>query len=209
MEQLRSGQKEPLMMSGPKFDQSGGWWNWVKNNRSNIILTIIGILIIAGGIYLYSNYQNSGQVQNPEEISQQSQENEIVTPDQINIEGEKTAESVAGQSQASKEKTQAVKIENGIYTIKALKGAGVTHLARKALAEYLDENPELKKNLKAEQKIYIEDTLKRQAGSYPLKIGQELTFKDNQIKEAVDKSQKLTEKQLQNLHKYVLLVPSL
>lgn len=203
MEQLKSGPKEPLMMSGPKFGEGGGWWNWTKKNRSNIILTIIGILIIAGGIYLYSNYRQNNQPNSPATTEQNN--SGAVTPGEVNV----SQQNQSSQTASSAEKAEIVKVESGKYTVKADKGAGITHLARKALAQYLTNNPDAAKDLKPEQKIYIEDFLRKQIGSYGLKIGQELTFDDNQIKDAIDKSQKLTDKQIQNLHKYVLLVPSL
>ena len=101
------------------------------------------------------------------------------------------------------------KLENAKITVRANKGAGITHLARKATKQYLESHPDLKKDITPEHKIYIEDYIKDRTGTYGLAIGQELTFDEGLIKEAVDNSQKLSETQLQNLHKYVLLVPSL
>lgn len=211
MEQLKGGSKEPLMMSGPKFGEKGGWWSrfskWTGNNRSNLILSVIGILIIAGGIYLYSTYQKSNQPGNLEKQNTQQQNDQgAVKPEQVNIGSQNNQQSSA---QTSTDKADVTNYENAKFTVKALKGAGVTHLARAAAKEYLEAHPELKQNITPEHKIYIEDYLKRKTGSFPLKIGQELTFDDNLIKQAIDNSQKLNQNQLKNLHKYVLLVPSL
>ncbi len=200
MDKITSGPNEPIMMPGPKFGEKQSWWS---KNRSNITLAVIGVLIIAGGIYLYSNYQKtSPQTDN----SQNQRQQENITPDQVNVNGQ--AES--GQNTATTGKiAEIVKIENNTYTVKANKGAGVTHLARTAAKDYLDRNQNLKSQITAEHKIYIEDYIKDKTGSQGLKIGQELTFDDGLIKEAIDQSLKLNERQLQNLHKYVLLVPSL
>jgi len=211
MEQLKGGPKEPLMMSGPKFGeksgQSSGSDSWMGRNRSNIILSIIGILIIAGGIYLYSNYQKSNQPGNAEQQTTQQQNNQgAVKPEQVNI-GSQTNQPATTLS--ATDKAEVINYENAEFTVKANKGAGVTHLARAAAKEYLEAHPELKKNVTPEHKIYIEDYLKRKTGSFALTVGQQLTFDDNLIKEAIDNSQKLNQAQLQNLHKYVLLVPSL
>jgi len=205
MEQPSFGSNEPIKMPGPKFGENQSWWS---KNRSNVILTIIGVLIIAGGIYLYANYQKSSPLAEPETQSQTNQENQegAVRPEQINLDGQ--TGSMQGAT-TTKEKAETVKIENNKYTIKANSGAGITHLARKAAKEYLERNQDLKNKVTAEHKIYIEDYIKDKTGSYGLRIGQELTFDDGLIKEAVDQSLKLNERQLQNLHKYVLLVPSL
>jgi len=205
MEQQSFGQNEPIMMPGPKFGENQSWWS---NNRSNIILAIIGVLIIVGGIYLYANYQKpnpSAELKQENQINEQNIEG-VVKPEQINLDGQ----TVLGQNtETTKEKVEIVKIENSKYTLKANAGAGITHLARKAAKEYLERNTELKNKITAEHKIYIEDYIKDKTGSYGLKIGQELTFDDGLIKEAIDQSLKLNENQLQNLHKYALLVPSL
>ena len=204
MEQLKSGAKEPLMMSGPKFGERDGWWRRFSRNRSNIILSIIGILIIAGGIYLYSNYQNSKTL-NPQEISQNQENQEgVVKPGEINLGGQGSS----SQNQTAQGKAQIVNAQGNKITVKAEKGAGITHLARKALGQYLDQNPDLKNSITPEHKIFIEDYLKDKTGTYGLKIGQELSFDNGLIKDAIDQAMKLNAKQLQNLHKYVLLVPS-
>lgn len=91
---------------------------------------------------------------------------------------------------------------------KAERGEGVTHLARKALKEYLTDK-EGSIQLSAEQKIYVEDFLKDAAGSRPLEIGEEITFSVAQIDQAVALAQDLTYTQIQNLSKYVPFVPSL
>ncbi|MFH0851990.1 MAG: hypothetical protein V1845_00045 [bacterium] len=207
MEQLKSGPKEPLMMSGPKFGEQDGWWRRFSKNRSNIILFIIGILIIAGGIYLYSNYQNSKTL-NPQEITQNQENQEgVVKPEEINL-GDQGSSS-QNQDQTSQGKAQIVDTQDGKITVKAEKGAGITHLARKALGQYLDQNADLKNSITPEHKIFIEDYLKDKTGTYGLRIGQELSFDEGLIRDAIDQAMKLNQNQLQNLHKYVLLVPSL
>ncbi|OGZ34086.1 MAG: hypothetical protein A2Y98_03370 [Candidatus Portnoybacteria bacterium RBG_19FT_COMBO_36_7] len=214
MEQLKGGPKEPLMMPGPKFGNKGGWWSrfsvWSGRNRSNLILSVIGILIIAGGIYLYSNYQKANEAGIIEDILQQENDEGTVKPEQVNVGGQtgQTNQQTAGTSE-TEEKAEVTKLENAKITVRANKGAGITHLARKATKQYLESHPDLKKDITPEHKIYIEDYIKDRTGTYGLAIGQELTFDEGLIKEAVDNSQKLSETQLQNLHKYVLLVPSL
>lgn len=209
MEQLKSGPNEPLMMSGPKFGEENSWWSRFRKNRSNIILTIIGILIIAGGIYLYSSYQNSNQAISPEQISQQQQQEQgAIKAEDVNLGNQQNQPAPENQA-SSKEKAEITKEESGKITVKAQKGAGITHLARIAAKDYLEKNPDLKQNITPEHKIFIEDYITKKTGSYRLKIGQELSFDEGLINDAIQQSMKLNQKQLQNLHKYVLLVPSL
>jgi hypothetical protein len=214
MEQLKGG-KEPLMMSGPKFGEKEGWWSrfakWMGRNRSNLILSVIGILIIIGGIYLYSNYQKSNQPGNPEQQTQQNDQG-AVKPEQVNIGGQTNQTS---QNQPASAAAGAVSIaeivnyQNGTYTVKANRGAGVTHLARAAAKQYLEAHQDVKKIVTPEHKIYIEDYLVKHTSTAALAVGQQMQFSDDLIKQAIDSSQKLNQNQLKNLHKYVLLVPSL
>ena len=88
-------------------------------------------------------------------------------------------------------------------TRKAAVGDGVTHLARRALKSYLEDHSQ---DLTNEHKIYIEDYLKDNIGSKSLEVGEEITFSEDLIKEAIDASLKLTPEQLQNLEQYSVLV---
>ncbi len=212
MEQLKRDLPEPLMMPGPRFGRNDGWMSrtkkWFKEHGQTITLVVIGLLIIAGISYLYSNYQKPSPISSFDKLSEKQQKEGMVKPEQIKIEEGATQQ--AGNSTVSAaNKAEVVNAENAKITVKANKGAGVTHLAREALKKYLETNPELAQNLTPEHKIYIEDYLKDKTGSFPLKIDQELSFGQDLFKEAIDSSQKLSDKQLQNLHQYVLLVPSL
>jgi uncharacterized protein YneF (UPF0154 family) len=104
------------------------------------------------------------------------------------------------------EKTEAP-VQPKVYEEVAEPGEGITHLARKALKEYLKEKGG--PNLTPEHKIFIEDYLQKKTGDYWLKVGQKLTFSEELIKEAIEKAQTLTQEQLQNLTQYAKLVPEL
>jgi len=95
-----------------------------------------------------------------------------------------------------------------IYEEVAEKGQGITHLARKALKEYLAEN-QANFNLTPEHKIYIEDYLQKKTGNQWLKIGEKVSFSSELILEAINKAQQLTPQQLENLTQYSNLVPNL
>lgn len=95
-----------------------------------------------------------------------------------------------------------------VYEETAEAGEGITHLARKALRDYLKENGN-SWNLTPEHKIYIEDYLQNKIGNFSLQLGQKLTFSEELIKEAIDSALQLTPQELANLTQYSQLVPEL
>ena len=93
--------------------------------------------------------------------------------------------------------------ENGKnYTIVANYGEGITHLARYALNEYLQEN-NTDANLSQEQKIYIEDYMQNRKGNDKIEIGHQETFSESLIKEAVSQANNLSDTSIENLKKYI------
>lgn len=94
------------------------------------------------------------------------------------------------------------------YEETAEAGEGITHLARKALKNYLREKGS-NLNLTAEHKIYIEDYLQNKIGDFPLQRGQKLSFSEELIKEAIDSALQLTPQQLANLSQYAQMVPEI
>lgn len=94
------------------------------------------------------------------------------------------------------------------FSQKAQKGQGITHLARQALTEYL-ENIKPNVRLSKEQKIYIEDYLKDKTGKKRVLVGQAIAFEKDKITKAIDISGHLSLKQLARLKKYAARVPSL
>jgi len=86
-------------------------------------------------------------------------------------------------------------------------GEGITHLARRALKKYLQENPQ-DFEVTAEHKIYIEDYIQKKTGDGWLILGETLTFSEELIVEAINKDRQLTPDQLENLKQYSQLVPS-
>lgn len=103
-------------------------------------------------------------------------------------------------------RTQAA--EEGKYTEKAEKGEGITHLARKALKKYLQEQDQPFK-VTPEHKVFVEDYMAKKLGGRWLKLGETLEFSENLLKEALAKAEKLTPEQLTNLTQYSQLVPAL
>lgn len=167
---------------------------WLQDNL-RIIISILIVFVIALGIYSYSKRTQlpGEELQVSEETTQ---ENKGSTPQ------EKTTESATEkEAPAISQETEQSFIES------AAKGDGMTTLARRALANYLEKNPDTA--LTAEHKIYIEDFLRKRVPTKRIFSGTSVEFSKSLIEDAIAKSKNLNERQLKNLHKYAVRVPSL
>lgn len=110
------------------------------------------------------------------------------------------------QPQTSSAETSAETADSFVET--AVRGDGTTHLARRALAVFLEKNPD--SQLTPAHKIYIEDYVRKHVGQKGgLKIGMKVEFPKTLVQDAISKAKTLNEKQLKNLEKYAKRVPSL
>ncbi|MEK7598420.1 MAG: hypothetical protein AAB487_01655 [Patescibacteria group bacterium] len=171
---------------------------WLQDNL-RIITSIIIVLVIALGIYSYSK---KTQVPGTDYQSQVSQEGASETTPTATT-PEATPETKPGNQAVSapSQETEQAFVET------AVKGDGMTKLARRALANYLEKNPD--STLTAEHKIYIEDYLRKNVPQKRIFVGSSVEFSKSSIQNAITKSKNLNEKQLKNLHKYAVRVPSL
>lgn len=166
--------------------------------------TIVAIIVV--GAFIYAKYQNRSATPSEKPASQKTSDVSLnqeapASQTQIRVTG-----NPAGESQNAK--TDAVRVEGDKIVVSARKGNGRTHIARAALAEYLRIGGS--QGLKPEHKIFIEDYLQKRLGDKNgVKAGEEFAFSQNQIQDAIDQSLKLSAGQIQNLRKYVQLVPSL
>lgn len=193
-------------------DSTGGIKEWLQDNL-RIIISIVIVIVIAGGIYSYSK-RTQTPVSN-EGIKEEQAAEEGATAEES---GTITQGETGGQVQKKEEKTVAPKEQaapaassketEGSFVETAGKGNGVTHLARTALANYLEKNPD--SQLTPEHKIYIEDYLRKKVGfKGRVFVGTSVEFSKNLIQEAIGKSKQLNDNQLKNLQKYAVMVPSL
>lgn len=189
-------------------DTQEGTSNWLKDNL-RIIISMLIVIFIAAGIYSYSK-----RSQNPEENLGEEQ---ILTEEEpgINITEQENipTKSVNEQNKSVNQKEQITSTVTSQETETSFiesadKGNGQTHLARRALANYLEKNPD--SSLTAEHKIYIEDFLRKNSGfTGKVFVGTSIEFSKDKIKEAIESSEKLSDNQLKNLEKYSARVPSL
>ncbi|MFA5871267.1 MAG: hypothetical protein WC858_00955 [Parcubacteria group bacterium] len=194
---------------------------WLQENLRMIISVLI-VVIIAGGIYSYSKRtQNPVSVNEKQEVAQ-NQEGEgkisVIGGDSQN-EAANSEENAAAPAPSENQQVQAEtpsvsetpaetsKETEASFVETAVKGDGSTNLARRALANYLEKNPDA--SLTVEHKIYIEDYLRRQVPDGRLKIGDTREFSKDMVNNAIQKSKILNENQLKNLKKFADKVPGL
>ena len=209
---------------GLELLQGNGWGkkilDWLRKNFSAVILPIIALIILGGGIYLYSQ-QRGGGLEIPEEevttgITVDLEKEKAVPEEKQEVEKQVEEEKVAATEEIAPEEevkgglveTEEEVVEGKVYKFAAERGEGITHLARKALKQYLLTSAK-DLNLTPEHKIYIEDYMQNRTGSQMLHLGEVINFPESLIKEAIAEAQKLTDAQLQNLTQYAQLVPSL
>ncbi len=171
---------------------------WIQDNL-RIIISVLIVIAIAAGIYSYSKRTEAPLVKDSNQVLETAGEEEIPV---ILENGKNTRLEATEKTAVSSQETERAFIEI------AAKGEGRTHLARRALANYLEKNPD--SSLSPEHKIYIEDYLRKNAGGKTsLNPGSSVEFSKNLIQDAISKSKNLNQNQLKNLHKYAVRVPSL
>lgn len=184
-----------------EHDQSGAK-QWFQDNL-RIIVSVFIVIIIAGGIYSYSNRSQSidqkDQAQQSDILKDLAKNDDQTATDDVKKVTDKTENT---SSVTTSQETEQSFIET------AGKGDSMTKLARKALGDYLEKNPD--SSLTPEHKIYIEDFLRknvvRKGG---VRVGTSVEFSKSLIADAISKSKNLSAGQLKNLHKYAVRVPSL
>lgn len=178
-----------------------------KTIGNNWRLLLVGVIILA--IALNSSWSgNESSEENKNDASPTPQTEQSGQTEQNNPkEKTQTAENSTPAPTPTKE-PKTINANTNANTIVqiAAKSEGVTHLARRAIKEYLGN---INENLSAEQKIYAEDYLRKQAGKKSLEIGEKIEFSTDLIKQSVEKAKGLNEGQIKNLSKYVPLVKNL
>ncbi|GBE16786.1 hypothetical protein BMS3Abin15_00610 [bacterium BMS3Abin15] len=188
---------------------------WLQDNL-RIIISIVIVVAIAGGIYSYSKRSQAPVVSEEAGIEKQAIDDTdlLMTDEAGEINGgevtEETGEAVQ-QEEAPQEQVTSAATSNetdGSFIETAGAGDGRTHLARRALANYLEKNPD--SELKAEHKIYIEDYLRKKVDFQGrVFVGTSVEFSKDLIQEAIGEAKGLNDAQIKNLQKYTVLAPSL
>lgn len=207
-DKLSLNERGPQMPGGfrlPEATGAGRLRAWLKENFSSVILPILAVVVLAAGIYFYSTgrpLQNIPADNIKATATAGAPKTETPTAEQQEY----------GQSGAKPEVQKPAAAsgapQGDVITETAQPGNGVTHLARRALKDYLttySNAPTLTK----EHKIFIEDYLKDKTGSRPLAIGEKLSFSTNLVSRAIAASQHLSPQQLKHLSIYAARVISI
>lgn len=214
------------MKDEPSFDEEkdqeeegGGFKAWLEDNL-RIILSILVVFAIAGGIYSYSQRSEAPVITEETETKEADTSDEKVAAntDEETTEEEKPSEEESKPNDV-KEETRPEEVKKPTeasaetretaeaFIETAIRGDGATHLARRALGNYLEKNPD--SSLSREHRVYIEDYLRKHTRYGHVGVGTSLEFSKSLIQEAIGKSKQLNERQLQNLKKYTDRAPSL
>lgn len=181
----------------PMFEEESGANQvkaWIQENL-RIIVSVFIVAAIALGIYSYS------------------QRSQTLSDDML-LDTNGTESETAMSENAATDSTVTSDIKTGVVVTPELSretetsfveqaelGNGTTHLARRALAHYLEKNTD--SSLTAEHKIYIEDYLRKNVGyTGAVTPKTSVEFSKDLIHQAIEKSKTLNDKQLQNLKKY-------
>jgi hypothetical protein len=146
---------------------------------------------------------NINQEKNNEEVSEADIENE----DQMKA-AEEDGEIKKEDKDKNKDNEENNSVISGlndsgkIYTVYANRGEGITHLARRAMNEYLQETG-VEYELTKEHKVYVEDYLQNKTGAESIEVDHQETFSENLIEEAISSAKQLTPNSLDNLKKYI------
>ncbi|HPX93958.1 MAG TPA: hypothetical protein PLF30_00100 [Candidatus Moranbacteria bacterium] len=192
----------PEAQAAEKLEQVKRWFQ----DNLRIIISVAIVVLIAGGIYSYSKrgenpvIEEQAQIESTEEIADISAVSDSDEADQQTV-SEGTAKPEVSSTSTSKE-------TEGAFVETAGQGDGLTHLARRATANYLEKNPD--SSLTKEHKIYIEDYLRKNAKhAGGVHVGTSIEFSKDLIQKAIEQSKSLNESQLQNLQKYSARVTSI
>jgi len=169
---------------------------WIQENL-RIIVSVFIVAAIALGIYSYSQRaQNIGEEETL--LETKGSEEKTVLPEEDTSSPSVVKNEVENTVVVTEELSQETETS---FVEKAERGNGTTHLARRALAHYLEKNAD--SSLTAEHKVYIEDYLRKNVGfkgSVTTKTS--IEFSKDLIKQGIEKSKTLNDKQLQNLKQY-------
>jgi hypothetical protein len=211
-------------MSTNNQESQGSIGEFLTDHARTLISILIIALLIGTGIYAYTkNDQTSNTASDNQSPSIAERIQNIVGRDTSEKSKDKSDQPVGpAKEQAEKTDIMDLVVENGdksqeilegsvkngkVYSYKAELGDGVTHLARKAVAEYLKENPNDK--IDTAHKIFMETRLKDMNYKASLDIGEQVNFTADQLSQVVTEAQNLSTSQINTWNTYVHLVPSL
>lgn len=170
---------------------------WIQENL-RILVSVFIVVAIAFGIYSYSQRSQDVADDGTLLLDTKGEEADVVTES----DSKTTGSTVTNDAKSGVVVTPELSRETeGSFVEQAQRGDGTTHLARRALAHYLEKNPD--SSLSAEHKVYIEDYLRKNIDHQGVvTTATSIDFSKTLIRQAIDQSKTLNDSQLQNLKKY-------
>lgn len=178
--------------------------DWIQENL-RIIVSVFIVAAIALGIYSYS--QRAEIASENEDIAQlldtkgeEADTTEDATDDQGTTSDDKMTATAPTENKVVITEELSQETETS-FVEKAARGEGTTHLARRALAHYLEKNTD--SSLTNEHKVYIEDYLRKHSAQKGwINPGTSIEFSKADIKQAIDSSKNLNTAQLNHLKRF-------
>ncbi|MEK7181665.1 MAG: hypothetical protein AAB519_01975 [Patescibacteria group bacterium] len=173
---------------------------WIQENL-RIIVSVFIVAAIALGIYSYSQRSEQALDDDSSTLLETLGDKSQDAMDQAEEAMDTASDEETMQNNTATISTETSRETETSFVEQAEVGDGSTHLARRALAHYLEKNTD--SSLTAEHKVYIEDYLRKNVSNNGgLVPNQSLEFSKDLIKQGIEKSKTLNEGQLQNLKKY-------
>lgn len=170
---------------------------WIQENL-RIIVSVFIVAAIALGIYSYSQRTQTALTDDESVLLDTNGNTEELTAGTTETDTTSVTNGVKTEVAVTPELSRETEAS---FVEQAESGNGATHLARRALAHYLEKNTD--SSLTAEHKVYIEDYLRKNvAYSGTVTTRTSIEFSKDLIRQAIDQSKTLNDKQLQNLKKY-------
>ena len=167
--------------------------NWLQENL-RVIVSVFIVGAIALGIYSYSQRTETVSMDDLDTAALSEMEADVVATDDAAVSSTTKGSVAQAPAEVSRE-------TEGAFIETAVAGNGSTHLARQALMNYLEKNPD--SSLSAEHKVYIEDYLRKNVGHQGgVHVGTSIEFSKDLINKAIGQSKNLNDRQLNNLKKY-------
>ena len=186
-------------------EEKQGFW------AKNIISILLILFLIISGIYAFNRETNTDEKdsveEKVEEIKESEQKSDEMNRQEATENGEQTSSEMEAKTEnESQSNDTTISTTDSQITVKAEAGDGVTHLARKAVAEYTKSQ---NITLSAEQKLYAETVLKNQYYQHHLSVGQSIDFDMSSLENTIEDAQNLSPSQIENWSKYVPYVSHL
>ncbi len=193
--------------------------NFLVDNGRLLLTALIIVLLIGAGIYAFNQEPNQNSKQPETSVAEGGDStNGKTIYEGTASESNSSSSDSEEESPESDDETAGETIYNGSpgsneisgpYTFRAERGDGVTHLARKAIARYLDNNTDIAEEITPAHKIYMETMLTKKHYQASLDLHEAVTFSEDEVAEIVNDATELSDEEVSAWQPYVSHVSSI